>query len=268
MRSPLLCAATGTGSALATHAGSQLLAEISPTQEGSTATLATLLTASCLLTAGALLAWASLSYGALALAERGSTGAPVRLARRYAIPPVRRSLAAAVLATTLVPSPALAAGNAEAGIAGGDSQPSVVLDLGWGADPAGQADPAAEPTREARADATRQATRTANPTRKAHPDVAPETPRTQARDPSPPRNAAGTQAQLPNTGGERHAETVIVRPGDTMWSIARRHLPPGAPDADIARAVQAWIAANPSTADNPDLIRPGQELAIAKECLP
>ena len=56
------------------------------------------------------------------------------------------------------------------------------------------------------------------------------------------------------------AEVVVVR-GDTLWSIAARHLPPDATAADVASAVQRWHAANADVVgDDPDLILPGQVL--------
>lgn len=55
-------------------------------------------------------------------------------------------------------------------------------------------------------------------------------------------------------------EVVVVR-GDSLWSIAARHLPDGASDAQVADAVQRWYAANVGVVgDDPDLVRPGQVL--------
>lgn len=55
-------------------------------------------------------------------------------------------------------------------------------------------------------------------------------------------------------------EVVVVR-GDSLWSIAARHLPDGASDAQVADAVQRWYAANVEVVgDDPDLVRPGQVL--------
>ncbi|MCO7274346.1 LysM peptidoglycan-binding domain-containing protein [Cellulosimicrobium cellulans] len=55
-------------------------------------------------------------------------------------------------------------------------------------------------------------------------------------------------------------EVVVVR-GDSLWSIAARHLPDGATDAQVADAVQRWYAANVEVVgDDPDLVRPGQVL--------
>lgn len=54
---------------------------------------------------------------------------------------------------------------------------------------------------------------------------------------------------------------VVVRRGDTLWSIVARHLGAGASDAEIAQAWPAWFAANRDVVgDDPDLVLPGQVL--------
>jgi LysM repeat protein len=56
---------------------------------------------------------------------------------------------------------------------------------------------------------------------------------------------------------------VTVRPGDTLWAIAARDLPAGAPDHDIDSRWRAVYAANRLTIGlDPDLIRPGQRLRL------
>jgi len=46
-----------------------------------------------------------------------------------------------------------------------------------------------------------------------------------------------------------------------LWSIAARHLAPGASDAQVDAAWRAWYAANrPVIGADPDLILPGQLL--------
>lgn len=63
---------------------------------------------------------------------------------------------------------------------------------------------------------------------------------------APPRSAAGV---------------VVVQPGDTLWSIAARHLGPNASGAAITAAWHAWYAANRAVIGaNPSLIQPGQRL--------
>lgn len=56
---------------------------------------------------------------------------------------------------------------------------------------------------------------------------------------------------------------VVVRPGDTLWSIAARHLPADAGAADVTRAWQRLHRHNRAViGDDPDLIRPGQRLVL------
>lgn len=58
-------------------------------------------------------------------------------------------------------------------------------------------------------------------------------------------------------------ETVTVRRGDSLWSIAGRHLGPDATDAEIAVAWPAWYALNADlVGDDPDLIHPGLRLRV------
>lgn len=58
-------------------------------------------------------------------------------------------------------------------------------------------------------------------------------------------------------------DPVIVRPGDSLWLIARRLLAPGAPDHAVAEAVAALHAHNrDAIGPDPDLIRPGQRLGV------
>jgi nucleoid-associated protein YgaU len=54
---------------------------------------------------------------------------------------------------------------------------------------------------------------------------------------------------------------LVVRRGDSLWSIAARHLGHDASDAEIAQAWPAWFEANREVIGNdPDLLRPGQVL--------
>lgn len=60
--------------------------------------------------------------------------------------------------------------------------------------------------------------------------------------------------------------TATVRPGDSLWSIAERHLPPDATDAQVAHAVTSWYSQNREViGDDPDIIHPGQQLREPKE---
>ncbi|MGW6267253.1 LysM peptidoglycan-binding domain-containing protein [Cellulosimicrobium funkei] len=61
-------------------------------------------------------------------------------------------------------------------------------------------------------------------------------------------------------GPEAAPEVVVVR-GDSLWSIAARHLPAGSTDGQVAEAVERWHATNAHVVGaDPDLVRPGQVL--------
>jgi LysM domain-containing protein len=67
-------------------------------------------------------------------------------------------------------------------------------------------------------------------------------------------------SRAPATTPASPAEVVVQR-GDTLWSIAARHLGPGASDAEIAKAWPTWFAENRDVVgDDPDVILPGQVL--------
>jgi hypothetical protein len=56
----------------------------------------------------------------------------------------------------------------------------------------------------------------------------------------------------------RTDEAVVVAPGDSLWSIAARHLPRTSTDAQVAAAWPAWYRANRRTiGPDPSLIHPG-----------
>jgi nucleoid-associated protein YgaU len=80
------------------------------------------------------------------------------------------------------------------------------------------------------------------------------------------RTAAGSATAVADVHAAHPAgepRTVVVRPGDCLWSIAAAHLPAGAADAEIARAWPAWYAANAATiGTDPDLLLPGQRLVV------
>ena len=59
-------------------------------------------------------------------------------------------------------------------------------------------------------------------------------------------------------GGTRTSQEVVVRPGDTLWSIAARHLDPEATAGDIAESWPQWYAANRELiGPNPDRLAVG-----------
>lgn len=65
----------------------------------------------------------------------------------------------------------------------------------------------------------------------------------------------------PETGS--HPAGVVVTPGDTLWSLAGRTLPPGASPQQVERRWREIYAANREVVGaDPDLIRPGQRLVL------
>ncbi len=59
----------------------------------------------------------------------------------------------------------------------------------------------------------------------------------------------------------REVAEVVVRRGDTLWSIAARQLGPDASEAEIAAAWPRWFSANRHVVgSDPDLLLPGQVL--------
>lgn len=61
-------------------------------------------------------------------------------------------------------------------------------------------------------------------------------------------------------GTSERREVVVLR-GDSLWTIAQRHLPPGATDAQIAADWPRWYSANRSVVGaDPNLLLPGQRL--------
>ena len=80
--------------------------------------------------------------------------------------------------------------------------------------------------------------------------------------PLPRHDGTGAGLLAPAPRPEAAAlDTVTVRRGDTLWSIAARHLGPGATDGEVAGSWPGWYAANSAViGDDPDLIRPGLQL--------
>lgn len=84
-----------------------------------------------------------------------------------------------------------------------------------------------------------------------------------------PRSAPGSSAdpgQEPRRTPAAAGRTVVVRPGDSLWSIAARTLPEGSGPAQVDSAWRRIYAANrPPLGPDPDLIRPGDVLGIPRD---
>lgn len=74
------------------------------------------------------------------------------------------------------------------------------------------------------------------------------------------------RAVAPRSTTRRSVQTVLVQPGDCLWSLARHDLPPGATPAEIEARWQAVYAANRDViGPDPDLVRPGQRLRLPRK---
>lgn len=85
--------------------------------------------------------------------------------------------------------------------------------------------------------------------------------------PLPDRPYGRLAATIPTDPAGRHdgrphdSRRVVVRPGDSLWTIAERHLGPDASAAEIATEWPRWYAANRARiGPDPDLITPGMVL--------
>ncbi|MGI9156421.1 MAG: LysM peptidoglycan-binding domain-containing protein [Marmoricola sp.] len=84
--------------------------------------------------------------------------------------------------------------------------------------------------------------------------------------PLPDRTTGGAAPSAARPTSDTSGTTVLVRPGDTLWDIAARHLAPDqVPGPDVTSAVQhAWRALyvenRSQIGPDPDLIQPGTRL--------
>lgn len=97
----------------------------------------------------------------------------------------------------------------------------------------------------------------APPSRVTIPRATPAEPSRQTARPTPEEAAPASAASHRGTAPDEH--TVVVRSGDTLWSLAADRLAEPS-DAAVAAEVARWSAANVDTVDDPDLIHPGQHL--------
>ncbi|MBU4214622.1 MAG: LysM peptidoglycan-binding domain-containing protein [Cellulomonas sp.] len=132
-------------------------------------------------------------------------------------------------------------------------------DLGWPV-----TDPTAVPGEQA-ASPTAPAPTVGTPTTETPTEEAPTVERPTEEAPAD-ATPATTPTAVPVPSGAGATSRVVVQPGDTLWDIARRSLPEGASEAQIADAWPAWYEANRQTVGaDPDLIQPGQVLLAPAE---
>jgi hypothetical protein len=94
------------------------------------------------------------------------------------------------------------------------------------------------------------------------PAQVPERP-TQVGVPDRPTEGAPTRYTDLRTGQLVGTASQVVRPGDSLWSLAAAELGPTAGDAAVATRWPQWYAANRAViGPDPDLILPGQVLRI------
>ena len=80
--------------------------------------------------------------------------------------------------------------------------------------------------------------------------------------PLPDRVATGPASPARSVAAPAAHRHHQVTRGDTLWGVATRALPPGAPDAALDRAWRRIVAANRGVVDDPDLIFPGTVLRV------
>lgn len=210
----------------------------------------------------AWLAWALAGYLAVAIAATAlshviaglglssdplATLAPARL-RRLVEKAITLSVAATLLGTSSAATASVAMRHASIGHHGPRPAASGALD--WPG--------LAEPVRPVSRDTPRSPARSAGATSSVN----------SAPQPHPaPRHhkahlglASGGATTSPPPSATSRGD-VVVRAGDSLWSIASRHLGPGASAQATAIAWHQWYAANRHVVgDDPDLIFPGQRL--------
>jgi hypothetical protein len=183
--------------------------------------------------------------------------------------------AASVVGTTAAPTPVSAHLVNTPGLALGTSPEAVLLAFERGARSPGAAvgtgaggpgyaptdGPSGEPSDNAGSPSpSYAATGSRGPDASRDPGFRPTRPML-AHDPA----ASNLLAPPPRPAMATH-DTVTVRRGDSLWSIAARHLGRGASDAEVARAWPHWHAANRAViGEDPDLIRPGMQLVPPRE---
>jgi hypothetical protein len=220
----------------------------------------------------ALTALACTCYAVATLAARcpvdgrgaGASGRRCAQAALLACPAVARPVVALVVAGGLTLGTAAAASAAaptSVAVAASTSGPAAAADVGavrlqlqvpepgWSADPGWSAEPGSS-------DQERMPSPGWTPDRPAAP------PRAQA-DITVLAAAAARAARGSGAWDGELPDQVVVRRGDSLWSIVARQLGSGATDADVAEQWPRWWHANRRViGDDPDVLLPGQVLHV------
>ena len=210
--------------------------------------------------AGGLLivAWWLLSFAAAlaaAMFEKAGRRRAAAASGRFS-PAFMRRLALAVVGVQLIGAPMSQASSQS--VPGGLAHGSVAVAAAW--TPIGgvpRLESERPPAREGNPlGADRHAGTTAQQL-PGHPDLQPQW------QPQPPAAAPGpvVSAQLRAAREPQADQDVVVRSGDTLWTIAARHLGPEASDVDVALEWPRWFDNNRAViGSNPNALLPGQIL--------
>jgi nucleoid-associated protein YgaU len=222
-------------------------------------------------------AWAALAIGLVLLGTGpGRCGALARQAQRVVLPAIARRVLVGAVGVGLVVTPAVASAAPNSGASGSvralpapawpgtaDAGPS---EAGASAPAPAGPRPASGTTPPAKSPAWPTASPPGSPSTQPSPQPSTQ-PSTQAFPTprhTPPHSRPPAPASTPAPRRPASAAAVTVRPGDSLWAIARRRLTAeaGTPSpARVATAWPAWWTANRSViGSDPDLIRPGQVL--------
>ncbi|MFJ5693359.1 LysM peptidoglycan-binding domain-containing protein [Arthrobacter sp. NPDC093125] len=192
---------------------------------------------------------------AAAMFERAGRRRAAAASGRFS-PAFMRRLALAILGVQLIGAPLAQADSRP--VPGGLGHGSVAVAAAWTpVEGMPRPEPAQQPGGEGN---PRSADRHAGSTVQqlpGHSDLQPQW------QPPPPAAAPGpvVSAQLRAAREPQACQELVVRSGDTLWTIAARHLGPEASDVDVALEWPRWFENNRAViGSNPDTLLPGQIL--------
>ena len=205
-----------------------------------------------------IVAWWVLSFAAAlaaAILERAGWRCAAAVSGRLS-PAFMRRLALAILGVQLIGAPLAQADSRPA--PGGLGHGPVAVAAAWTPiEGVPRPGPARQPASEG--NSHRADGHTGPPVQQLpdHPDLQPQwQPPPPAAAPGPVMSAQPRAAREPQAGQE-----VTVKSGDTLWTIAARHLGPEASDVDVALEWPRWFENNRAViGSNPDALLPGQIL--------